>query len=274
MRAALSALALGILSACTPPIPDSGAGVGFDNSADAQIAREAALTTGQPLVAPSVLSQETLAPASGTQAIPTIVAGVGAPAPLPAVAQPLPTATPTVVGGVPASGSSADIANETAAALALALSNSGQAPVQASPSNPSPKMANRSGISDENNFAAVSGRHTIASDAERLAQNRAQFQVIAPTALPKRTSAGSQPNIVNYALQTNNPRGAKVYTRTEFNRDAKAARNCAVYASPDQAQIAFLSQGGPQKDRKGLDPDGDGYACAWDPAPFRQAATN
>ncbi|MFT7594254.1 MAG: hypothetical protein ACI8R4_001573 [Paracoccaceae bacterium] len=271
MRAALTAFALGILTACAPPVPDSGAGVGFDNSTEAQLAREAALNTGQPLVPPSVLSQEALAPAAGSAAIPTVVAGVGAPAQLPAVAQPV---APSTARATPNTGNDADIANETAAALALASSNSGQVPVQASPSNPAPVLASTSGISDENNFSAVSSRHTIASDAERLAQNRAQFQVIAPTALPKRTAAGSQPNIVNYALQTNNPRGTKIYTRSGFNRDAKAARNCATFASADQAQTAFLSQGGPQKDRKGLDPDGDGYACTWDPAPFRQAVNN
>lgn len=269
MRAAVSALVLGLLSACAPVVPDSGAGVGFDNSTEAQLAREAALNTGQPLIPPSVLSQETLAPAPGAAATPTAVVGVGTPAPLPAVAQPVPTATP-----IASTGSAADIANETAAALALASSNSGQVPVQASPSNPAPALVSTTGISDENDFSAVAGRHTIASDAERLAQNRAQYQVIAPTALPKRSAANSQPNIVNYALQTNNPRGTKVYTRTGFNRDAKAVRNCAGFASSDQAQIAFLSKGGPQKDRQGLDPDGDGYACSWDPAPFRQAARN
>ena len=39
----------------------------------------------------------------------------------------------------------------------------------------------------------------------------------------------------------------------------------------DVAQEAFLAQGGPQSDRKGLDPDGDGFACDWDPRPFRAA---
>lgn len=55
---------------------------------------------------------------------------------------------------------------------------------------------------------------------------------------------------------------------------AKAQRNCAGYASPDQAQIDFLANGGPQRDRKGLDPDGDGFACGWDPSPFRSAVGN
>ena len=42
-------------------------------------------------------------------------------------------------------------------------------------------------------------------------------------------------------------------------------------SSPDQAQIDFLSKGGPERDRLSLDPDGDGYACGWDPRPFRKA---
>jgi len=253
MRILISALIMGLLTACSPSVPDSAAGVGFDNSPSAQTAREAALTTGQPIVPPSVLSDESAAfgPGSGAHvASPTL-----------ATAQPLPTGA----------GSSADIAAETAAALAAANANSGQTPLQASPSNPSPQ--GQTGISDENDFSAVSDRQTIASDAERIAQNKAQYQVVTPTSLPTR-AGGSQPNIVEYALSTNNPRGARVYSRSGFNGSSKATRNCAKYASPDLAQMEFLSNGGPQKDRKGLDPDGDGYACSWDPGPFRRAANN
>ena len=46
---------------------------------------------------------------------------------------------------------------------------------------------------------------------------------------------------------------------------------CGKFASPDLAQMDFLQSGGPERDRKGLDPDGDGFACAWDPTPFRLA---
>ena len=129
------------------------------------------------------------------------------------------------------------------------------------------------GISDENDFAAVSRRETIQSDAERIALNKAQYLVVQPTDLPER--AGSdQPNIVSYALQTSNPRGNRVYTRAGINMQARMQRNCAEYPSADQAQIAFLARGGPKRDRLGLDPDGDGYACNWDPAPFRSAVRN
>ncbi|SLN21271.1 hypothetical protein [Ruegeria meonggei] len=159
-------------------------------------------------------------------------------------------------------GDDADLASATAAALA---STSGQsAPTQA---------GNNTAISDEQDFAAVSDRRSIESDAALIEQNRQTYEVVAPTAVPQRGTDG-QPNIVQYALSTSNLVGTQLYSRAGFNLQAKAQRNCARYASADQAQIEFLSSGGPQRDRKGLDPDGDGYACSWDPGPFRSAVNN
>jgi hypothetical protein len=122
------------------------------------------------------------------------------------------------------------------------------------------------GISDEQDFEAVAQRETIESDAERLARNRAQYTVIQPTAVPERTASG--PNIVQYALSTTHNPGTQMHTRSSLRfTDPQVA--CARYASSDLAQEDFLASGGPQRDRKGLDPDGDGFACAWDPRPFR-----
>ncbi|KMK67696.1 hypothetical protein [Puniceibacterium sp. IMCC21224] len=155
------------------------------------------------------------------------------------------------------------------AAANAAIENSGNAPINASPLNPAPEVVtNAAGMSEENNFDAVSNERSIGDDAALIARNSAQYQVIQPTALPSR-SGNSGPNIVEYALKTSNPRGTSVYSRSSFGSEAKTQRNCAVYASADLAQEAFLENGGPSKDRKALDPDGDGYACGWDPAPFR-----
>ena len=128
---------------------------------------------------------------------------------------------------------------------------------------------NNPGISDEQNFDAVSSRESIESDAARLAQNRQSYVLITPTALPKRPADG-RPNIVAYALATNNPVGAQLYERgaTSENRYQRA---CWQFASPDLAQEEFLARGGPERDRLGVDPDGDGFACFWDPTPFRTA---
>ena len=114
----------------------------------------------------------------------------------------------------------------------------------------------------------MSARESIESDAERLERQRAAYVQVEATPVPQRTGDAG-PNIVAYALSTTNAKGQPVYSRGLFTSDSRAARNCAQYPSPDLAQIAFLKAGGPQKDRMSLDPDGDGYSCGWDPAPFR-----
>ena len=125
------------------------------------------------------------------------------------------------------------------------------------------------GVSDEQDFSAVTTRESIASDKARIEANRAQYVVIQPGALPTRTG-DTGPNIAEYAIATNNPVGVSLYHRPSiYLVNVKAA--CSKFTSSDLAQQAFLASGGPQSDKKGLDPDGDGFACDWDPRPFRAA---
>lgn len=128
--------------------------------------------------------------------------------------------------------------------------------------------ANNPQISDEQDFGAVSNRQTIESDAERLRVLRENRTEVRPTAVPTRAGVDSGPNIVAYALQTRHALGQKIYRRGPSSQ-SKFERNCAKYTSQDKAQEDFLTRGGPQRDRLGLDPDGDGFACRWDPRPFR-----
>ena len=79
------------------------------------------------------------------------------------------------------------------------------------------------------------------------------------------------PNIVEYALSTAHPVGTPRYRRSNPLRWQTWERNCMRYPSQDAAQEAFLAGGGPERDRHNLDPDGDGYACWWDPEPIRRA---
>jgi hypothetical protein len=128
---------------------------------------------------------------------------------------------------------------------------------------------NNIGISDEQDFNAVAARETIESDAERIARNRAEYVVVQPKDLPQRPG-DTGPNIVEFALATTHAPGVQLYKRGGLGlRDQNSA--CAKYASPDQAQQDFLARGGPERDRLGVDPDGDGFACSWDPRPFRTA---
>lgn len=217
-------LGLAALTACVAPVPDSGAGVGFDDYADYELerARREAILRGEtpPAAQPQVGGN---GPISTTE-----LSNAG----LPSAASPQPAENPVAQGPLG--------------------------------SNP--------GISDEQNFDAVSGRESIESDAERRARQAAAYQLIETTALPDR-SGRSEPNIVAYALQAPNNRGERVFDRGGFNAQARFQRNCAKYRTPDAAQRDFLSRGGPQRDRLGLDPDGDGFACGWDPQAFRSVAS-
>ena len=145
------------------------------------------------------------------------------------------------------------------------------APLSAmSPQTP-PADVNNPAISDENDFGAVSSRETIESDAQRLERIAAMRQEVAPTALPTRPAA-TGPNIVEYALSAPNRKGQEWYSRSLLSGQARFQRNCAGYNTPDDAQRDFLARGGPERDPRGIDPDGDGFACGWDPAPFLLAA--
>lgn len=254
-----------VMAACSPQVPDSAAGVGIDGDPFAPPPAAGATITGAPLVPPARVSTEPYQLSGGQGAS----AGSAAAGSFAASTQ-----TAAAAQTAPAAGSSdADIAREAAAALAATRANSGVAPLEASPDNPAPQLAGNSGISDENDFEAVAARQSIESDAARLQRQRAQYQQVQPVAVPQR-DGDTGPNIVRYALSTSNPRGVRVHSRSGLNLKARNQRNCAEFASPDQAQIAFLEAGGPERDRQALDPDGDGYACGWDPAPYRQAVQN
>ena len=246
------------LAAWQPAVPDSGAGVidtsrgvGVDDPSTlaARQARDAQLSgtaiDGPVAIGTAPLPQSGTTPASQSSSARAISDPAGLDTELAQVAA----------------------QNDAAAARA----NSGQEVVNASPSNAAPLILNNPGISDENNFDAVASRQSIESDAARIAAQRKQYEVIQPTALPTRRG-NAQPNVVQYALQTSHPRGTKVHRRTNLASASRTQRNCAQYTSADEAQIDFLSIGGPDRDRKALDPDGDGYACDWDPAPIRRAS--
>lgn len=233
MRVKVAVMAAAIVAGCGPQVPDSGAGVGFNDY-------NSYVRGAQP--APQAPAPATgFDPAAASAAIDR-ASGV-APAPAPVQVPAVTTGT----GDRPRGNAPAGI-QETTSEMGYAATGT---------------------VSDEQDFQAVSARETIESDKARIERNRAQYQVDQPTALPQRTG-DSGPNIVQFALSTSHPPGTQMYARSKMGF-TNPDRACAKYSSPDLAQEAFLAAGGPEKDRKGLDPDGDGYACTWDPMPFRTA---
>ncbi|TGD44233.1 hypothetical protein EEB11_05965 [Pseudotabrizicola sediminis] len=243
MRVSLLLLLPLTLAACASAVPDSGAGVGFQDYNSYVRDRDAAAGRPQPVVTPGFSTDQIGAAIDRADGRGGIVPSGG-------------SSTGAVIGAPIVSGeirprgnAPAGIREETGEAARIASLGGGAT------------------ISDENDFDAVASRETIESDRARIDRNRAQYQVIQPGALPVRSGAAG-PNIVDYALATSHPRGTQLYRRSGFGVGNTAAK-CAGYASPDLAQQAFLERGGPERDRLGLDPDGDGYACTWDPSPYR-----
>lgn len=103
------------------------------------------------------------------------------------------------------------------------------------------------------------------TDASALAAAATAAVSDAPSAA---AAAPGNAALAAYAQSASHAAGTPVHGR-EFASPDRAQRACARYADNDQAQSAFLAAGGPAQDPRGLDPDGDGYACGWDPVTFR-----
>jgi hypothetical protein len=250
MTAPILALALAGLAACAPPEPfEEVGGVGFGTAADYQAQREAELRNGPQ-------------PGFGVP-----VAGAGAPVTqVPAApGAPLP---PEIYAAVAAAEAGTLPAGGTATQTDLTSLPLGQT-VTSEMTNLPAVDPNNTGISDENDFGAVASRETIETDKARIEANKAQYVEIAPTALPERSGNAVSP-IIEYAINAQNRLGQKAYDRSGLAL-ADHDKACLRYASPAEAQEAFLNAGGPRRDSKNLDPDGDGFACKWDPTPFQKA---
>lgn len=96
-------------------------------------------------------------------------------------------------------------------------------------------------------------------------------EIVTVTNVPTGSAGG--PNVVAYALQTTHNVGTERYRRMNPLRHMRWESACLAFVSQDAAQEAFLAAGGPERDRQNLDPDGDGFACWWDPQVYRRAAS-
>lgn len=146
------------------------------------------------------------------------------------------------------------------------------------------------GPGDTIGLVPVTGEPRAAREAMLRGSGAGQAVTVAPAAAPRKAAQPAQvpepvavrpvrlgarpaqdgPNVVAFALATDHPIGTARYPRSDPSAE-RAARACDRYVSDDLAQTAFLQAGGPETDRLGMDPDGDGYACGWDPDRFRRA---
>jgi hypothetical protein len=195
------------------------------------------------------LAEPADAPQPVTLAPTATVAAPPAPSPI-GLVEPLPPLE------APAAGSAA------AAAAVAAASNAGTG-------GPVPTGAAATPLDDDRlnlNLYTLEQQRIDAAIAERdLEEARRQLVIVEPGAVPRPVEGV---NIALFAQQTSNAVGARVYQRSA----GFGGGNCRRFSTPDQAQRVFLSSGGPSRDPYNLDPDGDGFACGWDPEPFRRLA--
>jgi hypothetical protein len=283
MRAPSAILAALWLAGCSLPVPDSGQGVGFQDYDSYMANRQTALA--QPISGPlsAPMAGAATPPQSGfsTSAAAAAIANAqGASGGGFANANPLAPRSlqeqAAMLGGAPAAPAAqftppAPLAPASSAGRVIgADTTSAQRPRGNAPlgiTETFSEMDVVGGVSDEQDFEAVAARETIESDRARIERNRALYQIDQPGALPQRTGSVG-PSIVEYALATQHPVGVKLFQRSPI-RFKRIEVACAPYANADLAQEAFLAAGGPNRDRLGMDPDGDGYACGWDPSPYR-----
>ena len=76
-------------------------------------------------------------------------------------------------------------------------------------------------------------------------------------------------NVAQFARDTKNKKGDKIYNRLNISI-YNNLNECSKFKTKDNAQRKFLKEGGPYKDKFNLDPDGDGFACDWDPDIYRK----
>jgi len=233
MRFFPAVIALCAVVSCSPEIPDSGAGVGFGDYGAYMRDRERQAARPAGIVpAPQVVS-------------------------------------------LPPQGASAPLQSAPVQSAAIPSGTIGRAPqpasAQATPAPPaqiqSAELPTRPGTVTTQDFPTIAAGDGAQAGFPAPAQGR--VEMVAAAALPERPS--DIPNIVDYALGTRQNVGERVWRRSPLTMQ-NTDRNCRSFVNSDLAQEEFLRRGGPERDPLNLDPDGDGFACWWDPAPFRAAA--
>lgn len=278
-------LALLGLAACSTG-PESYAsmtqtGVGFGDYQQYLRQRETARQSAVPYSVPPEAQQRILPPGAMPAQAPSTLDAV--PVRARPVPPPVPAATPTPAVTPMRTVAVAPIATQP---LAPAGAPPMAAPMRTAAAQPAPQpaatvafagtaagtveTAPRSSIRDQNVFHGGASQR-VAPGSVGGARGPAPAEIVTVTSVPPPSESGG-PNLIAYALGATGAVGTETYRRLNPLRWSRWQDACLRYRNQDAAQLAFLSNGGPQRDPDNLDPDGDGYACWWDPRPIRQAA--
>ncbi|WP_224814087.1 hypothetical protein [Hasllibacter sp. MH4015] len=121
---------------------------------------------------------------------------------------------------------------------------------------------------DPNNIAGIA--EGAIAEAEAAGQTGGVFDNVQPQQASDVLPPPLIPRVAAFALRTTHLPGQQQWRRNPFRRDGQDL--CAQFPSRDQAQDRFLADGGPERDPNGMDPDGDGFVCGFDPSALRAEA--
>jgi len=141
-------------------------------------------------------------------------------------------------------------------------------PLAAATVLPDPATPRPAGVADSATFQPVAfGQRPAGAEIPPVGVTG-----VVPVAAVPAVPAPSGPNVLAYALRTTHAVGTTLHRRNNPLRWSRWERACLQFGNQDLAQEAFLAAGGPERDPNHLDPDGDGFACWWDPTPMRRLA--
>lgn len=256
MRKALISLAVLGLAACQPAVPNSAQGVGFGDYATYLKTREAELRGQAPAASSTPPTASTAATAPTSAAIVPPGGGYGT----------------TGFGATPAT--SAAIAAQGQGSGGTALEAAASAAPQGTLGAEALAALQATAPASAAPVSGGAGAPLSALSEGTLTPSAAAPVSVAPVpgaAVSGATISGAGgPNLAAYALSAPSTYGQPYYRRGGLKLGS-SERACRKFISPDLAQTAFLERGGPERDPGNLDPDGDGFACGWDPRPFQTA---
>ncbi len=141
--------------------------------------------------------------------------------------------------------------------------------ISATPFDPGTPQAGATGPFNPDSIEGIAAG-AIAEAEQANATGGGVFDNIQPQTAADALPPPIIPRVAAFAIRTTHQPGQRQWRRNPFRRDNGA--ECAAFESRDLAQDAFLRDGGPERDPNGLDPDGDGFVCGFDPSGYRADA--
>ncbi len=123
---------------------------------------------------------------------------------------------------------------------------------------------------DPNDIGSIAAGAIAEAEAQNAGPTGGVFDNLQPQQASDVLPAPLIPRVAAFAIRTTHQPGQRQWRRNPFRRDGAAA--CSQFESRDLAQDRFLAEGGPERDPLGLDPDGDGFVCGFDPRELRAQA--